>query len=90
MHEDVNGDASARKRTVQKHQQKYFRNKEKRRKMLSIINAVEQRHKNGLTEKQRSFNNKKAKHWNIKRENYNSKKKTTKTSQGKNLQQQRK
>lgn len=44
--------------------------------MLSIINAVEQRHKNGLTEKQRSFNNKKAKHWNIRRENYNSKKKT--------------
>lgn len=41
MHEDVNGDASARKRTVQKHQQRYFRNKEKRRKMLSIINAVE-------------------------------------------------
>lgn len=58
--------------------------------MLSIINAVEQRHKNGLTEKQRSFNNKKAKHWNIRRENYNSKKKPTKTSQGKNLQQQRK
>lgn len=75
MHEDVdNGDASARKRTVQEHQQKYSRNKEKRPKMLSIINAVEQRHKNGLIEKQRSFNNKKAKHWDIRRENYNSKK----------------
>lgn len=59
MHEDINGDASARKRTVQNYQQKYFRNKEKRRKMLSIINAVEQRHENGLTEKQRGFNNKK-------------------------------
>lgn len=82
MHENVNGDASARKRTVQKHQQRYFRNKEKRRKMLSIINAVEQRHKNGLTEKQRSFNNKKAKHWNIRRENYNSKKNPRKRHKG--------